>query len=148
MFDVRKWAPERLLYAYGFHYLREAYLKVPFSSGWDMSESKLKLQHFNLDGPIMDDIAHLILQTIVYLLETITQIRVYEAVFGLEKYFMNGEDLYLKLSQNAASFVFMSGEDTPAHKACMVRIDDGVYMNHARLFEDNTAKYLLTRTKI
>ena len=51
----------------------------------------------------------------------------------------------------------MSEEDNPnyklelldvAFKACMVKVDNGVLVNHAEIIKDVTAKYPLTRTEV
>ncbi|XP_033758272.1 uncharacterized protein F54H12.2-like [Pecten maximus] len=81
----------------------------------------------------------------------------YEDIFRLDKYLVNGVDLHLKLFRNRAPFVIMSGEDSPAYKfeildvafkACMVRVDSGVLINHAAILKEVTAEYPLTRTEV
>lgn len=51
----------------------------------------------------------------------------------------------------------MSAEGSPAYKAqlldvsfkaCMIKVDSGVLINHAELLKENTAKYSLIRTEV
>lgn len=66
-------------------------------------------------------------------------------------------DLHLKLFRNPAAFVLMSKEVSPSYKlqllnvsfkACMIKVDSGILINHAEILKDKTAKYPLTTTKV
>ncbi|XP_062614278.1 uncharacterized protein F54H12.2-like [Saccostrea cucullata] len=81
----------------------------------------------------------------------------YEDIFRLDKYILNGVDINLKLFRNRAPFLVMSAESSPAYKvelidvsfkACMIKVDSGVLINHAEILKDVTAKYPLVRTEV
>jgi hypothetical protein len=148
------------------YYPWKAYLKLVLSNGGDVSNSQLQSQLFFLDDSNMDDgdayggsnggLA------IRYSFTQQSQIfdmegPLYEDIFRLDKYLLNGVDLHLKLFRNSAPFVIMSGEDSPAYKlqlldvsfkACMIKVDSGVLINHAEILKDTTAKYPLIRSEV
>lgn len=77
---------------------------------------------FQLEGPLMED------------------------VFGMDKYLIQGVDLYIKLYRSSNPFVVMSGETTPnnklqiidaAFKTCKVKVDSDVLVNHVKQIEKN-----------
>lgn len=81
----------------------------------------------------------------------------YEDIFQLDKYIVNGVDLNLKLFRNRAPLLIMSAEGSPSYKvqlldvsfkACMIKVDSGVLLNHAEIFKETTAKYPLVRTEV
>lgn len=74
----------------------------------------------------------------------------YEDVFRMNKYLVNGVYIRLKVCMNKASFVLMSDETTPSYKlkifdvafkACMVGVDSGFLINHADILKDTTPSY-------
>jgi len=82
---------------------------------------------------------------------------IYEDIFRIDKYLVNGVDIHLKLFRNRAPFIIMSGESNPSYrlelqdvafKACMVKVDSGVLIQHAEILKDSTAKYSFTRTEV
>lgn len=81
----------------------------------------------------------------------------YEHVFGIDKYIVNGVDIHLRLFINMTPFVLMSSEASPSYKleivdvafkACMVNVESGFLINHAKMLKDTTTKYPLTRTEV
>ncbi|XP_062597067.1 uncharacterized protein F54H12.2-like [Saccostrea cucullata] len=144
----------------------KTYLKLILSDGGDVTDSQLQSQLFFLDDSDMDDpdpyagsnggLANRYVytqQSHIFDLEG----PLYEDIFRLDKYLLNGVDLHLKLFRTSSSFVLMSEESTPAYKlqlldvsfkACMVKVDSGVLINHAEILKETTAKYPLTRTEV
>ncbi|XP_061191087.1 uncharacterized protein F54H12.2-like [Saccostrea echinata] len=148
------------------YYPWKAYLKIILSSGTDVSDSQLQSQLFFLDDATMDDgnanggtnggLAQrytFTQQSRVFDLEG----PLYEDIFRLDKYILNGVDINLKLFRNRAPFLVMSAESSPTYKvelidgsfkACMIKVDSGVLINHEEILKDITAKYSLVRTEV
>lgn len=70
---------------------------------------------------------------------------------------MNGVDLNLKVFRKRAPLLIMSAEGSPSYKvqlldvsfkACMIKVDSGVLINHAEILKETTAKYPLIRTEV
>lgn len=148
------------------YYPWKAYLKIILSSGTDGSESQLQSQLFFTDDADMDD-ANAYGGTNGGLAKryTFTQLSkvfdlegpLYEDIFRLDKYIVNGVDLNLKLFRNRAPLLIMSAEGSPSYKvqlldvsfkACMIKVDSGVLINHAEILKETTAKYPLVRTEV
>jgi hypothetical protein len=148
------------------YYPWKAYLKIILSSSKDVSESQLQPQLFYLDDATMDD-GHayggsngglaqrysFTQQNRVFDLEG----PLYEDVFRLDKYILNGVDINLKLFRNKVPLLVMSTESSPSYKvefidvsfkACMIKVDSGVLINHAEILKETTAKYPLIRTEV
>ncbi|XP_069108949.1 uncharacterized protein F54H12.2-like [Argopecten irradians] len=149
------------------NYPWKAYLKVLLSSDTSVTESQLQSQMFYTDDFDMNDASPITGGTnnglrMRYLFTEKSKIfdmegPLYEDIFRIDKYLINGVDLHLKLFRNRAPFVLMSAETTPSYKlnvmevafkACMVRVDSGDLINHAEILKDTTAKYPLTRTEV
>ena len=73
----------------------------------------------------------------------------YEDIFLMDKYLVNGVDSHLKLFRNRAPFCIVSDETTPNYKleildvafqACMIKVDSGVLINHAEIFKGDYFK--------
>lgn len=80
-----------------------------------------------------------------------------EDIFDLDKYLINGVDIYIKLFRSNASFTIMSDESTPAYKlelldvvykVAKVRVDPGVLNNHSKQIESTPVKYILARNEV
>lgn len=148
------------------YYPWKAYLKLLLSSGREASDSQLQSQLFYLDDAEMDDgnayggtngglaqrYEHTKLSKIFDLEGSL-----YEDIFRLDKYLLNGVDINLKLYRNRATFMIMSAEASPNYKlelldvsfkACMIKVDSGVLINHAEILKETTAKYPLVRTEV
>ena len=63
----------------------------------------------------------------------------------------------MKLFRNRAAFVLVSKEASPSYKlelldvvfkACKIKVDSGVLINHGEILKDVTAKYPLSRTEL
>ncbi|OOZ35807.1 hypothetical protein, partial [Solemya elarraichensis gill symbiont] len=164
--QIDVYANNKLVSLHGSHYPWKAYLKTILSRGNPALETQMQSQLFFLDTNDLDDqdantgVNVGLFARYYYTKESRTfdmEGPIYEDLFALNRYLVNGVDLYLKLFRNRASFLLMSGEDQPQYKvelldvvfkACMIKIDEGVLLSHARIFEDKTAKYPLTRTEI
>lgn len=81
----------------------------------------------------------------------------YEDIFRLDKYIVNGVDLNLKLFRNRAPLLIKSADGSPSYKvqlldvsvkACMIKVDSGMLINYAEILKETTAKYPLVRTKV
>ena len=81
----------------------------------------------------------------------------YEDIFLMDKYLVNGVDIHLKLFRNRAPFCIVSYETTPNNKleildvafnACMINVYSRVLINHAEIMKKTTAKYPLHRTEL
>ncbi|XP_033728984.1 uncharacterized protein F54H12.2-like [Pecten maximus] len=149
------------------NYPWKAYLKTILSSGTDATKSQLTSQMFYLDDYDMDDAKPIVSGTNAGLKKRYSYTKeskvfdmegpLYEDIFGIDKYLLNGVDLQLKLFRNKAPFFLMSDETDPSYKleildvafkACMIKVDSGVLVNHAKLLKDTTAKYPLVRTEV
>lgn len=128
--------------------------------GTNVSESQLQFQLFFSNDADMDD-ANAYGGTNGGLAKryTFTQLSkvfdlegpLYEDIFRLDKYIVNGVDLNLKLFRNRAPLLIMSAEGSPSYKVCMIKVDSGVLINHAEILKETTAKYPLgipTRTEV
>lgn len=152
---------EKLVSLNTCYYPWKAYLKVTLSGETDVSESQLQSQLFYFDDATMDDanasdgtnggLAKRYVftkQSKFFDLEG----SLYENVFRLDKYILNGVDLNLKLYRSRASLIVMIAESSPAYKvelvdvsfkACMIEVDSGVLINLTEFLKESTAKYSL-----
>lgn len=80
-----------------------------------------------------------------------------EDIFDIDKYPMNGVDIYIKLFRFSAPFLVMSGQESPAYKlelqdvlykVAKVRVDPGVLLNHSKQIESNPVKYTISRNEL
>ena len=129
------------------YYPWKAYLKLLLSNGSDIARSQLQSQLFYLDDDDVDDSDPAagtnggLAQRYDFNKESrIFDLKgpLYEDIFRLDKYLLNGVDVHLKLFRNRASFVLMS----------KIKVDSGVLINHAEILNDTTAKYPLSRTEV
>ena len=148
------------------YYPWKAYLKLLLSNGSDIARSQLQSQLFYLDDDDVDDSDPAagtnggLAQRYDFTKESrIFDLEgpLYEDIFRLDKYLLNGVDVHLKLFRNRASFVLMSKEASPSYKleildvvfkVCKIKVDSGVLINHAEILKDTTAKYPLSRTEV
>ena len=148
------------------YYPWKSYMKVLLSNGKDIAMSQMQSQLFFLDDYDADDASaatgsngglagryQFTKESQVFDMEG----PLYEDIFLIDKYLVNGVDIHLKLFRNRATFCIMSSETTPNYKielldvvfkACMIRVDSGVLLNHAEILKDTTAKYPLSRTEL
>lgn len=148
------------------YYAWKAYLKLLFSSGDDVFQSQLQSQLYYPDDDDMDNpdayggnngglnnrYAFTKNSQIFDLKSPL-----YEDIFRIDKYLVNGVDLHLKLFRNPSAFVLMSKEASPSYnlqlldvsfKACMIKVDSGILIKHAEILKDKTTKYPLTRIEV
>nr|XP_034317018.1 uncharacterized protein F54H12.2-like [Crassostrea gigas] len=80
-----------------------------------------------------------------------------EDIFDIDKYLINGVDIYIKLFRSSAPFFIMSAESSPAYKlelldvvykVAKVRVDPGVLLNHSKHIEATTVKYTIMRNEL
>ncbi|XP_061190601.1 uncharacterized protein F54H12.2-like [Saccostrea echinata] len=80
-----------------------------------------------------------------------------EDIFDIDKYLINGVDIYIKLFRSSAPFVIMSAAASPAYKLelqdvvyklAKVRVDQGVLLNHSKQIETTPVKYPITRNEL
>ena len=148
------------------YYPWKAYLKQILSCGYDADSSQLQSQLFIMDNGNVDDPDAVggdnggLLNR--YALTSESKVfdmegPLYEDVFGIDKYIVNGVDIHLKLFRNRAPFIFMSEEANPnyklelldiAFKACMVKVDSGVLIQHAQILKETPAVYTFPKTEI
>jgi len=144
------------------HYPWKAYLKTILSSGSDEQRSQLQSQLIFKDDDPMDSVttnAGFVNRYEYTKLSREFELEgpLMEDVFGMDKYLIQGVDLYIKLYRSSNPFVLMSGETTPnyklqiidaAFKTCKVKVDSGVVINHVKQIEKELAKYFIHRTEI
>ncbi|XP_061190540.1 uncharacterized protein F54H12.2-like [Saccostrea echinata] len=79
-----------------------------------------------------------------------------EDIFDIDKYLINGVDIYIKLFRSSAPFV-MTAQSTPAYrlelldvvyKVAKVRVDPGVLLNHSKQIESTPVKYTISRNEL
>ena len=148
------------------YYPWKAYLKLLLSNGNDIAKSQLQSQLFYLDDYDTEDVDpeagsngglaqryQFTQESNIFDLEG----PLYEDIFRLDKYLVNGVDIHLKLFRNRAAFVLVSKEASPSYKlelldvvfkACKIKVDSGVLINHGEILKDVTAKYPLSRTEL
>lgn len=148
------------------HYPWKAYLKTMLSSGRDEQDSQLQSQLFFKDSYALDDMDPKsggnpgLLRRRGYTKksrEFELEGPLCEDVFQLDKYLIQGVDLYIKLYRASESFVLTSKETGPSYKlqildivfkACKIKVDAGIIVNHVKEIEKTPVKYYLPRTEI
>lgn len=90
-------------------------------------------QEFEMEGPLLED------------------------VFSIDRYLIQGVDLYIKLYRSSAPFLVMSGETSPSYKlelldcvwkSCRVKVDNGILLNHMKQIEKTPIRYYFQRTEV
>lgn len=80
-----------------------------------------------------------------------------EDIFDIDKYLINGVDIYIKLFRSSAPFLIMSAQGSPAYKVelldvvykvAKVRVDPGVLLNHSKQIESTPVKYTISRNEL
>ncbi|MEW8548691.1 MAG: hypothetical protein AB2693_34755, partial [Candidatus Thiodiazotropha sp.] len=106
------------------YYPWKAYLKLLLSNGSDIANSQLQSQLFYLDDSDTDDVDpesgsngglarryQFTKESQIFDMEG----PLYEDIFRLDKYLINGVDIHLKLFRNRAAFVLVSKEASPSY---------------------------------
>ncbi|XP_078330796.1 uncharacterized protein F54H12.2-like [Crassostrea virginica] len=77
--------------------------------------------------------------------------------FYLDKYLINGVDIQLRMFRSRNEFVIMSKEDSTSYKinildavfkACKVKVDSAVLLNHANIITKTPARYNYLKTDV
>ena len=140
------------------YYPWKAYLKLLLSNGNDVAHSQLESQLFFLDDYDVEDTDpvsgsngglaqryQFTQQSQVFDMEG----PLYEDIFLMNKYLVNGVDIHLKLFRNRAPFCIVSDETTPSYKleildvafkACMIKVDCGSTHKPCRNTEEDNGK--------
>ena len=75
----------------------------------------------------------------------------------LDKFLINGVDIYMKLYRSSAPFLLMSGETDPKYKVkildvffrtARVKVDPSVILNNRRQIQESPAQYLINRSHV
>lgn len=148
------------------NYPWKAYLKVLLSNGPSASQSQLQTQLYYPDKEALDDADAAtgrnqgLRGRFVFTQKSRTfdlEGPLYVDCFYLDKYLINGVDLQLRLFRSRNEFVLMSKESSPNYKvtildavfkACKIRLDSGVLMNHADAITKSPARYNYLKTDV
>ena len=135
------------------YYPWKAYLKLLLSNGNDIATSQLQSQLFYLDDDDLEDVDPEAESNggLAQRYQFTKESNIFDMegplckdIFLMDKYLVNGVDIHLKLFRNRASFCFVSDETTPSYKleivdvafkACMIKVDSGVLINHAEILK-------------
>lgn len=80
-----------------------------------------------------------------------------EDIFGLDKYLINGVDVFINLYRAIPQFTIMSSEgcqdyriilENVVFKACKVKVDSGILMSHAQQIERHPVQYYFNRVEV
>lgn len=148
------------------NYPWKAYLKVLLSNGFAASNSQLQTQLYYPDKEVLDDPDPAagrnqgLRGRYVFTQQSRTfdlEGPLYVDCFYLDKYLINGVDLQLRLFRSRNEFVLMSKEASANYKvtildavfkACKIRLDSGVLLNHANAITKSPARYHYLKTDI
>lgn len=148
------------------NYPWKAYLKTVLFFGKDELDSQKQSELFYKDEGTMNDAnAYNGANTGLVLRYGFTQkSKIFELegnlkedIFDIDKYLINGVDIYIKLFRSSTPFVIMSAEDSPAYKlelldvvykVAKVRVDPGVLLNHSKQIESTPVKYTISRNEL
>ncbi|CAG2254258.1 unnamed protein product [Mytilus edulis] len=148
------------------NYPWKAYINTILTSGTDEQKSQLQSQLFMKDS---GDLANtdgkngantgLILRRdfIKNSREFEMEGPLFEDIFSLDRHLIQGVDLYIKLYRSSDQFFVISGEDAPAYKlqlldcvykACKIKVDPGIIVNHMKQIETKPVRYYFQRTEV
>lgn len=148
------------------NYPWKAYLKVLLSNGPSASQSQLQTQLYYPDKEVLDDADAAtgrnqgLRARYVFTQQSRTfdlEGPLYVDCFYLDKFLINGVDLQLRLFRSRNEFVLMSKEASPSYKvtildavfkACKIRLDSGVLLNHANAITKSPARYNYLKTDV
>ncbi|XP_052695988.1 uncharacterized protein F54H12.2-like [Crassostrea angulata] len=148
------------------NYPWKAYLKTILFCGKDELDSQKQSELFYKDEGTMNDAnaynganAGLVLRYGCTQKSKIFELEgnLKEDIFDIDKYLINGVDIYIKLFRSSTPFVIMSAEDSPAYKlelldvvykVAKVRVDPGVLLNHSKQIESTPVKYTISRNEL
>ena len=145
------------------NYQWKAYMKMMQNSVLDVDDSQLEGQLFYKDDPDMDETdpgsgtnAGLIKRSQWTKLSKHFELEgpLFEDIFNMDKYLINGVDIGLKLYRTSPQFMIMSGEASPAYKliildavfkACRITLDSGLLLAHTKQLAKTPAKYFFNQ---
>ncbi|CAG2203038.1 unnamed protein product [Mytilus edulis] len=148
------------------NYPWKAYINTILTSGTDEQKSQLQSQLFMKDS---GDLANtdgkngantgLILRRdfIKNSREFEMEGPLFEDIFSLDRHLIQGVDLYIKLYRSSDQFFVISGEDALAYKlqlldcvykACKIKVDPGIIVNHMKQIETKPVRYYFQRTEV
>lgn len=148
------------------NYPYKAYMKTILHDAKQRQGSALQAQLFEKDVPPMDSgdpvgqVNTGLIWRYVYTKESHSfdmEGILLEDVFGLDKYLINGIDLFVKLYRANPQFTLMSSEASPDYKiiledvvfkSCKVKVDPGIIMSHAQQIERQPVQYYIDRTEV
>ncbi|XP_061170588.1 uncharacterized protein F54H12.2-like [Saccostrea echinata] len=148
------------------NYPWKAYLKVLLSNGPAASKSQLQTQLYYPDQEGVEDAnaaggrnQGLRSRYVFTQLSRTFDLEgpLYLDCFYLDKYLINGVDLQLRLFRSRNEFVVMSAESSPSYKvtildavfkACKIRVDSAVLLNHAETITKTAARYNYVKTDV
>ncbi|KAK3099732.1 hypothetical protein FSP39_008638 [Pinctada imbricata] len=148
------------------NYPWKAYMKTVLFSGRDELLSQKQAELFFKDEGILSDSKSIsggnsgLVMRYAFTKKSRTfelEGNIMEDVFDLDKYLINGVDIYIKMFRSSAPFIFMSSESSPSYKlkildvvyrVAKVRVDPGVLMQHSKQLEKTPVKYPLVRNEV
>ena len=163
--EVQCYANGKLISQNANNYPWKAYFKVVLSNGIPASKSQLQTQLFYPDVEDLDDVDPAGTNQGLRLRYVFTQASrvfdmegpLYADCFGLDKYLINGVDVQLRLFRTRPEFVLVSDESTPSYKltivdavfkACKVKVDPAIVVNHASTIVNQPARYNYIKTDV
>lgn len=148
------------------NYPWKAYIKTMLNSGADEQKSQLQSQLFMKDSGTLSDTngkggtnTGLVLRR-----EYIKKSREFEMegplledVFLLDRHLIQGVDVSIKLYRSSTPFFVISGEESPSYqlkildcvfKACKIKVDPGLIVNHMKQIETKPVRYYFQQTEV
>ncbi|KAK3107250.1 hypothetical protein FSP39_010272 [Pinctada imbricata] len=144
----------------------KAYLKVLLTNGMSASQSQLQSQLFWPEGEGIDEsdpvngTSKALRNRYAYTQESKEfdmEGPLYVDCFDLDKYLINGVDLQLRMFRTRSEFVLVSDETSPSYKltileavfkACKIRVDSAVLLNHANAITKSPVTYNYKKTDV
>lgn len=148
------------------NYPWKAYLKVLLSTGMSASDSQMQTQLYWPDGEGIGDpdpaagTNMSLRKRYVFTQKSRTfdlEGPLYLDCFYLDKYLINGVDIQLRLFRSKNEFVLMSKESSPSYKvtildavfkACKVKVDSAILVNHTNAILKSPARYNYLKTDV
>lgn len=148
------------------NYPWKAYFKVLLSTGKGASESQMQTQMYWPDGEGMNDPdaaagTNMSLRKRYVFTQKSRSFDLegplYVDCFYLDKYLINGVDIQLRLFRSKPEFVIMSKEASPSYKvtildavfkACKVKVDSAILVNHTNVILKSPARYNYLKTDV
>ena len=164
--EVQCYANGKLISQNANNYPWKAYFKAVLSNGISAAKSQLQTQLYYPDTEDPDDMDTVsgnntgLRIRYVFTQQSRTfdmEGPLYADCFGLDKYLINGVDVQLRLFRTRPEFVLVSEESTPSYKltivdavfkACKVKVDPAVVVNHTNTIVNQPARYNYIKTDV